>query len=151
MALKILDFSKINTLQDLHENLVNKDCYLEIKDFIDEDLLFKNILLLKPFQTEEVFKEQEFVMKDSFLSLVGFKDEIMVQGVVDFFAVKNSGKIVLIDYKYSNERNPEKLINRYKLQLKLYKEAIVKGISMEVDEVYLLNLKWNKLIKVEID
>ena len=151
LALKVLDFSKINTLQDLHENLVNKDCYSEIKDFIDEELLFKNILLLKPFQTEEVFKEQEFVMKDSFLSLVGFKDEIMVQGVVDFFAVKNNEKIVLIDYKYSNERNPEKLINRYKLQLKLYKEAIVKGISMEVDEVYLLNLKWNKLIKVEID
>ena len=154
LALKVLDFSKINSLQDLHLNLISNSCYDEIKENIDEELLFKNILLLKPFQTDSVFKEQEFVMKDAFSSLVeedGFNDEIMVQGVVDFFAVKNNGKIVLIDYKYSNEKNPERLVNRYKLQLKLYKKAIVNGIFMEVDEVYLLNLKWNKLIKVEID
>lgn len=153
LALKVLDFSKINTLQDLHINLISNSCYDEIKEYIDEELLFKNILLLKPFQTANVFKEQEFVMKDAFSSLVeedGFNDEIMVQGVVDFFAIKENGKIVLIDYKYSNEKNINRLINRYRLQLKLYKNAIEKGIFMEVEEVYLLNLKWNKLIKVEI-
>lgn len=56
---------------------------------------------------------------------------------------------MLIDYKYSKEQRQEVLVNRYKLQLKLYKNAIESGLNVKVDEIYLLNLRYNKLIKID--
>ena len=42
-----------------------------------------------------------------------------MQGVIDLFIIKNN-KIILIDYKYSNN-NAEKLIKNYENQIKYYK------------------------------
>lgn len=148
-ALKILDFEKIENLMDVTKNL-QKSMEEEQRKLINMELLYNNILTLKPYCNGKVFKEQEFIMKDSLCNLIekNSQDEIMVQGIIDFFAVKENGSVILIDYKYSTENNPEKLINRYKLQLKLYKNAIESGLNLKVNEVYLLNLRFNNLIKV---
>ena len=124
----------------------------DVKSKIDTGLLYKDILTMKQFCGGKVFKEKEFIMKDALNFLIEegeISDKVMVQGVVDFFAIQKDGKVVLVDYKYSNEKNSEKLKNRYKLQLKLYKNAIENGFSIKVDEIYLLNIKYNLLIKYE--
>ena len=149
LALKVIDFNKINSLEDVKKELEN-ELFDEVRNLVDINLLYKNILTLKPFN-KKVFKEQEFIMKDTISNLINKDslDKIMVQGIVDFFAVDDDGKIILIDYKYSGERNSQVLINRYKLQLKLYKNAIESGLDKEVKEIYLLNLRYNNLIKLE--
>ena len=149
LALKVIDFDKINSLEDVKKELEN-ELFDEVRNLVDINLLYKNILTLKPFN-KKVFKEQEFIMKNTISNLIdkNSPDKIMVQGIVDFFAVDDDGKIILIDYKYSGERNSQVLINRYKLQLKLYKNAIESGLDKEVKEIYLLNLRYNNLIKLE--
>ena len=152
LALKVIDFEKVNSLETLQRMVDESEMLSDVKSKIDTGLLYKDILTMKQFCGGKVFKEKEFIMKDALNFLIEeseISDKVMVQGVVDFFAIKKDGKVVLVDYKYSNEKNSEKLKNRYKLQLKLYKNAIENGFSIKVDEIYLLNIKYNLLIKYE--
>ena len=151
LALKCIDFNEINCEGDLEKyfNLSLK----EVENKIDKHLLFKNIQILKPFtKCGDVFKEQEFVMKDTLKNLIKksvVNDEILVQGVVDLFVI-NGEKAVLIDYKYSSS-NKFNLINRYKTQLILYKNAIEKGLNKKIEKMFLLNLKTTELIEINGD
>ena len=129
-----------------------KDFFEGFWEHIDEKKLLENIQILRPLcKGGKIFKEKEFVLKEKICNLTESKldDEIMVQGVVDLFVVKD-GKVILVDYKYSNSRNPEYLIETYKNQLKLYKIAIEKAFQIPVVEAYLLSLNSKNLIKVEI-
>ena len=150
LALKNIDFNMINEESDIEKYFSSS---LD-KDKIDLDLLYKNIQLLKPFTKEgNIYKEQEFVMKDALCKLiknVDIKDDILVQGVVDLFII-NGNKATLIDYKYSSTKNSQKLINRYKTQLDLYKNAIMSGLGVEVEKMFLLNLKYTDLIEITDD
>ena len=152
LALKVVDFEKVDDLESLRHLVNRSEILSDIKSKIDVDLLYSDILTMKQFCDGKVFKEKEFIMKDALNALIGegvISDKVMVQGVIDFFAIQKGGKAILVDYKYSNEKNSEKLKNRYKLQLKLYKNAIENGFSIKVDEIYLLNIKYNLLIKCD--
>ena len=81
-------------------------------------------------------------MKDARVS-----DEILVQGVIDLFILKKD-KATLIDYKYSNTKDKQRLLSRYKTQLNLYKKALVSGLGVKVEEIFLLNLKSGDLIEI---
>ena len=150
LALKMIDFNEIENAKDLEKYFENSTLS-EIRDKIDLDLLNKNIQILKPFvKNGQVFKEQEFVMKDSLKNLIGVSkiaDDILVQGVIDIF-ILNGNTATLIDYKYSSINNNQKLINRYKTQLYLYKNAIENGLEVKVGKMFLLNLKNNDLIEI---
>lgn len=150
LVLKMIDFNEIESAKDLEKYFENSTLS-EIRDKIDLDLLNKNIQILKPFvKNGQVFKEHEFVMKDSLKNLIGVSkvaDDILVQGVIDLF-ILNGNTVTLIDYKYSSIKNSEKLINRYKTQLYLYKNAIENGLEVKVEKMFLLNLKNNNLIEI---
>ncbi|MDE7373547.1 MAG: PD-(D/E)XK nuclease family protein, partial [Clostridia bacterium] len=59
-------------------------------------------------------------------------DKVLVQGVIDLFI--NGDKKVLVDFKYSR-LDDEKLAEKYKTQLYLYKTAIESAISAKIDRV----------------
>ena len=67
----------------------------------------------------------------------------MVQGIIDCF-FEEDGKIILLDYK-SNwvdfrkpfEEERRRLLEKYRMQLQLYREALKKGMQMPVSEAYL--------------
>ena len=59
--------------------------------------------------------------------------------------------MVLIDYKTDYvEKDENELIEKYKIQLQLYKEALEKGTNKIVDEVYIYSLYLNKEIQLEL-
>ena len=154
LALKTLDFERIETVQDLNcEMEKNVDIFKDIENYIDQTLLLKNIQLLKQFTSNaSVYKEKEFIMKDKICNLIdgtSLDEEILVQGVIDLFVVKDK-KIVLIDYKYSNSNSEEYLIKKYKNQIKLYKKSLENALNLKVEQTFLLSLRNNKLIKVEV-
>ena len=153
LVLKVLDFSKIDNLEDLDKELEkNYEFLKESLALIDKNILLKNILILKNIcKNGKVYKEKEFVVKEKLCNLIStsLQDEILLQGVVDLFVVFED-EIVLIDYKYSNSTSDNYLIEKYKNQLKLYKIAIENAIDKPVGKSYLLSLKNSKIIPVEI-
>ncbi len=79
---------------------------------------------------EEVYKEEDFVY---------YTDEGKIQGIIDLFFIENE-KIVLLDYKtdtFETEDDVEAIKERYKGQLKTYKEFLETFYQKSVEEVYL--------------
>ncbi len=151
LALKLLDFEKVDDKKSLHQQLADLGGAVDV-GLIDENVLFENVVILKKLLAgAKVFKEKEFVLKEKLSNLVSTNvdDKILVQGIVDLFAIKD-GKIILVDYKFSNHEDEAYIINRYKTQLKLYKIALEEAFGLEVEETYLLSLKFAKLVKVQV-
>ncbi len=154
LALKVLNFDEIENVNDLQIQLdKNSQILGDGVKLVDKEILMKNILLLKSIASGgQVFKEKQFIMKEKLCNLLdgtNFDDRILVQGIIDFYLIKNN-KIVLIDYKYSQSKNDEYLKNKYKNQLKLYKLALENGLGISVEKSYLLSLKHAKLIEIDI-
>ena len=153
LALKTIDFQKVTNLTDLQKQFdENKALMQDIEKYINKDLLLKDILILKDVVSGgTTFKEKEFLLKDKICNLIStsnVQDEILVQGVVDLFVVKDD-KITLVDYKYSNSDNENYLIEKYSAQLKLYKLALENAFNKKVEKVFLMSLKNCKLIELK--
>ena len=158
-ALKLLDFDKINSLEELTKQLE------EIKDkmtegyyqFLNKDLLLRNIILIKDICADCVlYKEKEFIMKAS-LSEIGYdeidavkfekgeNESVIVQGIVDLFALGK--EIVLVDYKFSS-LNSTDLKERYSRQIELYAMALEKAFGKKIEKRYLISLKKAEVIQL---
>ena len=148
-ALKIIDFSKINSLHDLQrENLKEKlpKGYFEL---IDLELLLKNILIVKSVIGKlQPIKERQFIMQSTLkeIGVANSDNKVIIQGVIDLLT--KGEKTILIDYKFTNNTDEKMIIKKYQKQIELYTLAIEKGFGKNVDERYLLSLKEGKLIKV---
>ena len=149
-ALKILDFDKIVNLSDLNRQIEDKKALFNENylNLINRELLLKNILMIKEIVGEDkLFKEKQFVMSAPACDVMDSScaDEILVQGVVDLFALGKQN--VLIDFKYTGETSPDRVIDRYKAQLNLYGQAIEKGFKIKLDKKYILSLKNAQIIE----
>lgn len=150
-ALKVLPFEKINTFDDLKNSsavLIDKigEEYFEL---LNLELLYKNICLIKQtIKNDMAIKEKEFIMETTLkeIGISASDKKVIVQGIVDLFSMGE--KNVLIDYKFSSEKDENILINRYKKQIELYQLAIEKAFEKKIDERYILSLKNAKLIKL---
>lgn len=144
LALEKLDFEKINSLIDLEKELEQDEELSKSLSFIDKDVLFQNIMLIKSVSGKgQIYKEKQFVMS---LPLEQSDEEIVVQGAIDFCSVSEK-EVVLIDYKYSSQKNEEILKKRYKAQLDLYEKALIKAFPNKTIKKYLLSLKYAKIIE----
>lgn len=148
-ALKILDFEKINTLEDL----ISQKAFLIDNltegyfDLLDLNILLTNILIIKNLTgKDKLYKEKEFIMSST-LDEIGLQgqDKIIVQGIVDLFAVGK--EITLIDYKFSS-LSADQLVARYGKQIQLYSLALEKCFNKKINNRYLLSLKNAQLIKL---
>ena len=78
------------------------------------------------------------------------KDEkIVIQGIADCVFSEN-GEAVLVDYKTDRVSTPKKLIELYRNQLKVYKQAIEKSLEIPVKEVLLYSFHLGEEIEVNI-
>ena len=158
LVLQKIDFSKIKDRDDLADFIeklksqnfltdeeAKKIDYNKILNFINSDFA------LKIKSSKKLYKEKPFFMKvDAKRVFENAKDEmILVQGIVDLYFENENGNIVLVDYKtdYVEEGKENILIEKYKTQLDLYKQALEKSTNKKVEEVYLYSLYLNKSIK----
>lgn len=103
---------------------------------------------------EQVYREISFNIikkaQEIIPNLLDGESEIIIQGTIDCY-FKEKDRYILLDYKtdfLSNEYEIENIVERYSIQLKLYKEALetIKGIK--IDEVYLYLFSIGKAIRV---
>ncbi len=88
-------------------------------------------------------KEERFLFPMPASELFGpeAEGEILIQGVLDCYSVRD-GRAVILDYKTDRVGNEEELIKRYQVQMDLYEEALrrVKGLAVERREIYSFSL-----------
>ena len=162
-----LDLRRVSTIDEIKSQI--KEMVLE-KSLTEKEasiVWYKKVLvfyqsnlgkrLLAAYNSERVVKrELPFFTEisstdfDENLDKEIFKDEkIRLQGIIDCFFEEEDG-LVLLDYKtdYVEDGNEEEIINRYKSQLKYYKDALEKITGKPVKESYLYLFYLDKEIKL---
>ena len=77
---------------------------------------------------------------------MGDSDEtVLIQGVIDAYIDTKDG-IILVDYKTDNVKDAETLINRYKVQLELYKKSLEMSTGKNVSEIFIYSFALGKEI-----
>lgn len=149
-ALRILPFEEINSLEDLERLLTPESLTEGYYEKIDRNLLLKNILIIKSvLGGQKAEKEREFIMSCPLNELNEEGNErVIIQGIIDLFSMGERN--ILIDYKFTSQRDEGKIIEKYLSQLKLYEKALFKSFGKNIDEKYILSLKEGRLIKVDI-
>ena len=66
------------------------------------------------------------------------------------YYINNAGELVLVDFKtdYVENRDAGILIDKYKVQLDLYKRALIQALGRNVDKVYIYSTYLDKEIEV---
>ena len=77
------------------------------------------------------------------------EEKVRLQGIIDAFFEEEDG-YVLLDYKtdYVKEGEEEDFINKYKIQINLYKDTLNKILGEEVKEAYLYSFYLEKELKI---
>ena len=105
-------------------------------------------------EAENILREREFsVILDrehlSFVTDADIGDEpVVLEGECDCVLEFSDGTVIL-DYKTDRISNPEKLIEHYGTQLKLYRYAMEQVLQKPVKGIYLYSFYLDRLIEVE--
>lgn len=156
LCIQRLDERKDYELKDIQNmilNLVEKEIITQNEaDAIDVNLIYqytKSQLFEELRQAKEVHKEQPFYInipaKDVVSEAENSKKNILVQGIIDLYYIDKNDNLVLIDFKtdyISNEPNAkEKILEKYKVQLEIYKTALEQALGRTVNQTALCLVK----------
>lgn len=156
LCIQRLDERKDYELKDIQNmilNLVEKEIITKNEaDAIDVNLIYqytKSQLFEELRQAKEVHKEQPFYInipaKDVVSEAENSKKNILVQGIIDLYYIDKNDNLVLIDFKtdyISNEPNAkEKILDKYKVQLEIYKTALEQALGRKVNKTALCLVK----------
>ncbi len=136
-----IDFNKNDLDVDIPEN-IDKIKILKAYEIIKE--------LLNSTGSNKCLKEQGFMMYINQKEIIkdGCNEKILVQGIIDLLSLGK--KNIIVDYKLSSILDNQKLIDKYKTQLYLYKLAVEKAFKIKIDDLYLYNFNKSELIKINI-
>lgn len=146
---------KIDDLKNLKEKLIAKNIItIEESENINLQKILKFLesdLAKKLKNAKEIKKEQPFCRKIMAKEIYeeATDETILVQGIIDLFAITKENNIILVDYKTDFVTNENELIKKYSNQLKMYQTALEEAFNKKVDEVYIYSLYLDKEIKID--
>ena len=76
-------------------------------------------------------------------------ENILVQGIIDLYYINDNDEVVLIDYKTDYVEKEYELIEKYKVQLEIYKKALEESLNTKINEIYIYSIWLNKEVKIE--
>ena len=75
-------------------------------------------------------------------------ENILVQGIIDLYYINKDNELILLDYKTDYVNNENELVDKYKVQLEIYKRALEKSLNRKVDKVYIYSLYLQKVLPI---
>lgn len=96
----------------------------------------------------QLYRERPFVMGKPADEIEhdGSDTMVLIQGIIDAFFVEE-GEIVLLDYKTDVVDTREELVNRYRMQLDLYREALQGKFHKKVKEKLIYSFYFDEVIE----
>lgn len=151
-VLRHIDFSRISSEKEI-ENQIDYMIKQELlreeeKAAVDISKIlnfFNSTLGQRLLKSEKVYREVPFNLLckagEIFAELngsLGADEELLVQGVIDLY-FQEGNDLILLDYKSDivHEGNRNSIINNYRIQLELYKNALERILHQKVKESYL--------------
>ncbi len=135
------------------EDLVKREILLEAEGLVIDTkkvlAFFDSSIGKRASEAKRLYKESSFNLKKEF-----FGEEIILQGTIDCYFEEGDG-LILMDYKSNylkrsyEESAVNELVENYKGQLSLYKEALEKILGKKVLETYLYLFSIDREVKVE--
>lgn len=147
----------LEKITELIEELKDKEIITEIEaQNIDKEKLLEytnSQLWTELKQAKEIHKEHPFyinIKASRIYNQINKEDDedILVQGVIDLFFIDKDDKLILVDYKTDYVQNENELVEEYKGQLDLYKEALEQSLDKKVDKMCIYSVYLNKLIEI---
>ncbi len=147
----------LEKITELIEELKDKEIITEIEvQNIDKEKLLEytnSQLWTELKQAKEIHKEHPFyinIKASRIYNQINKEDDedILVQGVIDLFFIDKDDKLILVDYKTDYVQNENELVEEYKGQLYLYKEALEQSLNKKVDKMCIYSVYLNKLIEI---
>ena len=147
----------LEKITELIEELKDKEIITEIEaQNIDKEKLLEytnSQLWTELKQAKEIHKEHPFyinIKASRIYNQINKEDdeEILVQGVIDLFFIDKDDKLILVDYKTDYVQHENELVEKYKGQLDLYKEALEQSLNKKVDKMCIYSVYLNKLIEI---
>ena len=166
LCMKNLDFSRdysLDDVKDLIDDLEAREIITaKEKDAINPWVIFKftkSNIWSELKEAKECHKEEAFYINVPAKEVMDttLDENILVQGIIDLYYITKDDELVLLDYKtdFVAQKEPvqmgqeEKLIERHKPQLMLYKDALESGLNRKVDRVWIYSTGLGKEILVK--
>ena len=149
----------LEKITELIEGLKDKEIITEIEaQNIDKEKLLEytnSQLWTELKQAKEIHKEHPFyinIKASRIYNQINKEDDenILVQGVIDLFFIDKDDNLILVDYKTDYVQHENELVEKYKGQLDLYKEALEQSLDKKVDKMCIYSVYLNKLIEIGI-
>ena len=103
-------------------------------------------------EAKEIYQEKPFYINVSANKIYEEQlDEcILVQGIIDLYYIDKNDKLILLDYKtdYVEKGKEDELVEKYKVQLDLYAEALEQSLQRKVEKKYIYSLYLGKEIEI---
>jgi len=99
---------------------------------------------------KEIYKEQPFYTYISTKEIYDTESDenTLVQGIIDLYYIDENNDCILVDYKTDYVQNETELIEKYKVQLEIYKKALEDALKTKIKECYIYSIYLNKEIRI---
>ena len=158
LILQKLDFTKEYSKEELAQfvnNLCTKNIITQIqKDSINIEKIYQiiNTQFIKNLKNaKEIKKETPFYTYINTKEIYNTQnsENILVQGIIDLYYINQQNEVILVDYKTDYvESSGEELIDKYKVQLEIYKKALEESLKEKVKHIYIYSIYLNKEIEI---
>ena len=160
LCMQKLDLSKsIYTYDDVKQliaELVAKKTITEKEaDAININKIYqftKSQIWKEMLQAKEVQREKPFYINIPAKDIYNeeLEEKVLVQGIIDLFYITQDNELVLIDFKtdFVPDRDEQILVDKYKTQLDLYKQALEKALKRKVDRIYIYSTYLEKELMI---
>ena len=155
-VLQNVNFKDLNSEQSikrimdnmLEHDIINTSEYSAVN--VNKILTFLESNIGKAISNCKVIeKEKPFCIKVDMQSVdEEKKGSMLVQGIIDLYAIDDNDEIILLDYKTDFVTDGQELVQKYKKQLELYKIALEKYYNKKVSKVYIYSLYLDREICV---
>lgn len=116
---------------------------------------FDNNLYSRIKGADKIWREKKFMVAIAELNIenslmnIFKKSNGMIKGIVDLIFEENE-ELIIVDYKSDRGISPERLSERYKVQLSLYKSAVELTMNKKVSECYLYSFELKTAIEINL-